>query len=76
MVRCHGRPDVASEDSEAFSTDPHLNVHPDQVHLVVDVLELDIIVDALRTVGNSELADRFEAIIRSLARSESRGRET
>jgi hypothetical protein len=70
------RPGVASEDTGDLGPDPELNVDPEQVHLVVDALELDIIVDALRSVGNVELADRFEAIMRSLARPGSRGRET
>lgn len=56
-----------SEETGHLGSDPQVNVDPDQVHLVVSVLELDVIVDALRSVGNSELADRFEAIMRSLA---------
>jgi hypothetical protein len=61
------RSGVHSEETGAFSSDPQVNVDPDQLHLVVNLLELDIIVDALRSVGNSELADRFEAIMRRLA---------
>ena len=40
------------------------NADPDQLHLILTPLELDIIVDALRTVGNDELAERFEAVLR------------
>jgi hypothetical protein len=41
-----------------------LNVESDRVHLIVTPVELDIAVDALRSVGNIELAARFEAVLR------------
>ena len=50
-----------------------LNVEFDRVHLIVTPVELDIVVDALRSVGNIELAARFEAVLRNLG--ESSGRE-
>jgi hypothetical protein len=53
--------------SEAFrDPDDELrpNVDPRQVHVVVSPIELDIIVDALRSVGNTELAERMERILR------------
>jgi hypothetical protein len=50
-----------------------LNVDSDRLHLIVTPVELDIIVDALRSVGNVELGARFEAVLRNLG--ESSGRE-
>jgi hypothetical protein len=50
-----------------------LNVDSDCLHLIVTPVELDIVVDALRSVGNVELAARFEAVLRNL--DESSGRE-
>ena len=55
---------VRSEDTRGMVPEPHPNVDPDQVHLIVSRLELDIIIDALRSVGNQEFAERFEAILR------------
>jgi hypothetical protein len=43
-----------------------LNVESDRLHLIVTAVELDIVVDALRSVGNVELAARFEAVLRNL----------
>ena len=36
------------------------------MHLVLSPIEVDILVDALRSVGNVELAERLEAILRQL----------
>jgi hypothetical protein len=55
---------VASDDTRTPNPEPQLNVHADEVHLVLTVMELDIIVDALRSVGNVELADRLESVLR------------
>jgi hypothetical protein len=41
-----------------------LDVESDMVHLVLTRLELDIIVDALRSVGNLELAEDLDTILR------------
>jgi hypothetical protein len=57
---------VASEEIRTPNPEAHLNVDPDEVHLVLTGLELDIIVDALRSVGNIELADRLESVLRRL----------
>ena len=48
-------------------------VDSDRLHLIITRVELDIVVDALRSVGNVELAARFEAVLRNLG--ESSGRE-
>ncbi len=45
-------------------TEPALNVDASRLHLLVTPIELDIVVDALRSVGNRKLAERFEAILR------------
>jgi hypothetical protein len=60
---------VASEETRIPNPEPHLNVDPDEVHLVLTGLELDIIVDALRSVGNVDLADRLEAVLRLLGQN-------
>jgi hypothetical protein len=49
------------------------NVESDRLHPIVTHVELDIVVEALRSVGNVELAARFEAVLRKLG--ESSGRE-
>ena len=59
---------MTGQDARDLNLNPQLNVDPDQVHLVVTRLELDIIVDALRSVGNVEIAERLEAILRQVAR--------
>jgi len=41
-----------------------LNVDRDRLHLIVTPTELDIIVDALQSVGNVELAERFANVLR------------
>jgi hypothetical protein len=41
------------------------NVESEEVHLVLTLVELDIMVDALRSVGNIEMAERFEAMLRT-----------
>lgn len=40
----------------------------EQVHLVLSPIALDIIVDALRSVGNVELAERLETILQQVRR--------
>jgi hypothetical protein len=39
------------------------------VHLVVTTTELDILADALRSVGNIEFADRLKSILRQLGQA-------
>ena len=51
------------------------NIDPDQVHLVVTPIELDILVDALRSVGNTELADRFENVLRQFGQAKRHDRD-
>jgi nicotinamide riboside kinase len=46
-----------------------------QVHLVVTPTELDILVDTLRSVGNTELADRLENILRQFGQAKRRDRD-
>ena len=41
-----------------------VNVDRDQVHVIFTPIELDIVVDALHSVGNVELAQRLEGILR------------
>jgi hypothetical protein len=60
---------VVSEESRSNNPEARLNVEPDEVHLVLTGLELDIIVDALRSVGNVELADRLESVLRRLGQN-------
>jgi hypothetical protein len=59
---------VTSNPRDPFS-EPQLNVEADQVHLVVSFVELDIIVDALRSVGNVDIAERFEDIMQRVHQS-------
>jgi hypothetical protein len=65
---------VSSEQTPDHNAEPRLNVEPDRLHLVVTPTELDIVVDALRSVGNVELADRFEAVLHQLGRNSGRER--
>jgi hypothetical protein len=44
------------------------NVEPRQIHLVLDPLDLFVIIDALRSVGNVDFADRLDEILRQFAR--------
>jgi hypothetical protein len=62
-------PAVTGQDTRESNLNPQLNVDPDQVHLIVTRLELDIIVDALRSVGNVDIAERLEAILRQVTRA-------
>jgi hypothetical protein len=54
---------VPTEDSTDPS-EPLLNIDGDRIHLIVSPTELDIVVDALRSVGNVELAEHFESVLR------------
>jgi hypothetical protein len=62
------RPAVASEHTPISNNELQPNVDPTQVHLVVTTTELDILADALRSLGNVEFADRLEIIQVSLGR--------
>jgi len=44
------------------------HVDGEHVYLVLSPIELDILVDALRSVGNVEFAEQLEAILRQLCR--------
>src|SRR3954463_11233281 len=46
--------------------DPRLNVDPDRLYFIVTPGELEIVVDALRSTGRRELADRFDAVLHQL----------
>ena len=61
------------EDINEPGHEPLLNVDGDHLHLIVTPTELDIIVDALQSVGNVELAERFANMLRHFG--ETRGRE-
>jgi hypothetical protein len=64
---------VPPEHASDPDREHQLNVDSDRLHLIVTPVELDIVVDALRSVGNVELAERFEAVLRNL--DERSGRE-
>jgi hypothetical protein len=67
---------VPGEHPSDPNADPLLNVDPDRVHLIVTSAELAIVVDALRSVGNVEMAERFEAVVHQLGQDSGRGRHT
>jgi len=66
---------VSSEHVPEPDPESGPNIDPDQVHLVVTPTELDILVDALRSVGNTELAVRFENVLRQFGQAKRRGRD-
>jgi hypothetical protein len=66
---------VATEDSSDPNRELQLNVDGDRIHLIVSPTELDIVVDALRSVGNVELAERFETVLRQFGQSSGRERQ-
>lgn len=57
---------VQGEHAPDHKDDDRLNVESDRVHLVVSPAELKIVVEALRSVGDVELAERFEAVLHHL----------
>jgi hypothetical protein len=57
---------VATSDYSDSSSELESNVDSEHVHVVLTALELDIVVDALRSVGNLELAEHLELILRRL----------
>ena len=59
---------MATEDS-SNPREPLLNIDSDRIHPIVSPTELDIVVDALRSVGNVELAERFESVLRQFGQS-------
>jgi len=63
------QPAVPREFAPDPDAEPQLNVDPDKVHLVVSPVELDIIADALRSVGNVELAERLETLLHQLGQA-------
>lgn len=66
---------MATEDSSDPNRELQLNVDGDRIHLIVSPTELDIVVDALRSVGNVELAERFETVLRQFGQSSGRERQ-
>jgi hypothetical protein len=54
---------VADRDQNATPED-ELNRDLERVPLALSPIELDIIIDALRSVGNVELAERLETVLR------------
>jgi len=67
---------VPTEDSSNPEDEPLLNVDRDRLHLILSPTELDIVVDALRSVGNVELADRFESVLRQFAKNSGREQQS
>ena len=67
---------MPDEQATNPNADRQLNVDADRLHLAVTPIELNIIVDALRSVGNCELAERFEAVLRHSGYGSSRERRT
>jgi hypothetical protein len=67
---------VPAEDSSEPSSEPLLNVDRNRLYLIVGPTELDIVVDAPRSVGNVELADRFENVLRQFGESSGRGQQS
>jgi hypothetical protein len=67
---------MAIEDSSDPNRELLLNVDGDRLYLIVSPTELDILVDALRSVGNVELAERFESVLRQFGQSSGRERES
>jgi hypothetical protein len=65
VARRDGAPAVPHENHEESEPESQSNVDAEQVHLVLTLVELDIMVDALRSVGNIEMAERFEALLRA-----------
>jgi hypothetical protein len=67
---------VPTEDSSDPGRELLVNVDGDRIHLIVSPTELDFVVDALRSVGNVELAERFESVLRQLGQSSRRERQS
>ena len=63
------QPAVPGEYAPDPDAEPQLNVDAGQVHLVVTTIELAIIADALRSVGNVELADRLDLVLHQLGQT-------
>jgi hypothetical protein len=59
---------VPPEDANEPGDEVLANVDRDRLHLTLTPTELDIIVDALRSVGNIELAERFERVLRQFGK--------
>jgi hypothetical protein len=67
---------VSGEQAPDHNADRRLNVDTDRLHLILTPVELDIVVDALRSVGNAELAERFDAVLRHSGYGSGRERHT
>jgi hypothetical protein len=66
---------VSEEETGGPGHEPSHNVDRDRLYLIVSPTELDIVVDALRSVGNVELAERFEGVLRQFAENTRRDRQ-
>ena len=55
---------VTSAQHATPETETHVDVA--HMHLVLSLIEVDILVDALRSVGNVEFAEQLEAILRQM----------
>ena len=55
---------IVANSNQDSTSDSETNVDVEHVHLMLSPIELDILVDALRSVGNVEFAERLETILR------------
>ena len=68
------RPGGMAEQTYHAHGTPEIEPHVDEpVHLVLSLIELDILVDALRSVGNVEFAERLEMLLRRAYRPPAAG---
>jgi hypothetical protein len=76
MARRDSSRPVPTQDASDQGHEPLLNVDLDRLHLIVSPTELDIVVDALRSVGNVELAERFASVLRQFGENSGRERQS
>jgi hypothetical protein len=57
---------AVADTNQNGTPEPETHVDAEHVYLVLSLIEVDILVDALRSVGNVEFAEQLEAILRQL----------
>jgi hypothetical protein len=57
---------AVADTNQNGTPEPETHVDAEHVYLVLSPIELDILADALRSVGNVEFAEQLEAILRQL----------
>ena len=62
------RASMADSNQDA-APEPETHVDVERVHVVLSPIEVDILVDALRSVGNVEFAERLETLLRLVRQS-------